>query len=100
MHKGIRYRLSPTILIDSGKVVEQKAITTPAKAITNPIHIKVLYCDSVSEWCKDFFKRISVAPHKTMQDNVNRNQIIFFPKTRTVLSRFMNDILAVFVDIV
>ena len=65
------------IIIDWGKVFEQIAITTPAKVITNPIHIKVLYCDSVSEWCKDFFKRISVVPHKIMQDSVNKNQIIF-----------------------
>ena len=65
--------------MDSGKVSEQIAIIPPAKAITNPIHIKVLNCDNGSECCKDFFRRISVVPHKIMHDNVNRSQIIFFP---------------------
>ena len=64
--------------MDSGKVSELIAIIHPANAITNPIHIKVLNCDNGSECCKDFFRRISVMPHKMMQDNVNRSQVIFF----------------------
>ena len=79
MHKGIRYRLSATILMEFGNVSEQMPTIQPAKAITIPNHIKVLNCDNASECCKDFFKRISVMPHKMMQDNVNRSQVIFFP---------------------
>ena len=66
-----------TILTESSNVSEQTAITTHTGADTIPIHIKVLYWDKGSDESKDFFKRMSVTPQKTMQDNVSINQIIF-----------------------